>query len=558
MKNEKFFPLYFFCGAILIFLYGLNSIEIIMIDTRFGLFVREMNVASILSPYPFLYGKVYPDYCSLPIYLMYLSSLLTGAVSQMTLTLPSAIASALLVVMTYRIGKKMLSVRFGALGALLVFMSFEFINIARLASIDVYPALLGTLAFEQSFFACRDRRGPRYWLLALLFLAGYAFRGPIGTVIVVAAAVAGVLPFGSVKRLLQVGFIGFGALLLGMTAYFAWTAAVFSPAFFGQVLHDQLLGRMTSSRPFWYYFWNGSGSYAITLPMALIAIGGYYYRYRQKLFQRSESADRIRFQSLTCYFLLIVLGMSIPGTKHLRYIVGALPPAALLAAYLIENPQELYFFVRLRKLFFTLARWLPGLLFAVLVMLQGVLLCLPQLAEGLSDSPVFSGLFWALPLLLLLALSNIRAKNEIFILAGAALCFAVIHITVIEEIEQRLQRTAISVGDFETQRPAGKTLYFYGLGPDGDENKYMLHVKKEEWFIPLYARSSDEIAKILERKPKTDLSRTVALEDMREGVYVMARLDRWQKLPTSITDAFEAKMTGKIGNRSAVLLVKDK
>lgn len=558
MNREKLIPSALFGGAVLIFLCGLSSIEIIQIDTRFGLFVREMNFASILKPYPFLYGEAYCDYSSLPVYLMFLASKLTGSVSQLSLALPSALGCALLVVMTYRIGQRMLSVRFGIMGALLTLCSFEFINMARLASIDVYPALLAAVAFEHTFFACRDRRKMRSWLLFVLLAAGYFFRGPIGTVIVGAAVIAAALPFNDVKQLLRLGATAALALLAAMAVYFAWTAAVFSPDFFGRVLYDQLFGRMSSSRWFGYYFWNGAGSYAITLPMALIALGGYYYRYRMKLFQRSESLDRITFQALSCYFLLIIVGMSIPGTKHLRYIVGVLPPAGLLAAYVLANPQELYFFVRLRRLFFVLARWLPAAVLLGLIGFQAILLYCARLKAYLPESLVLDGIFWALPLLLLLTLVSLRNKNEIFNLAAVAVSFAVIHLAMIEPVEQSLQRTAISAGDFETVRPVGKVLYFYGLGPDGDENKYMLHVKEAQWFIPCYTRSSDEIAKSLKKNPEANLERTVSLEDLPPGSYVMARVDRWRRLPEPLTGMFEGKLAGKIGNRNVLLLVKSR
>lgn len=558
MNREKLIPTALFGGAILIFLCGLSSIEIIQIDTRFGLFVREMNFASILNPYPFLYGEAYCDYSSLPVYLMFLAGKLTGSVSQLSLALPSALGCALLVVVTYRIGQKMLSVRFGVMGALFTLCSLEFISMARVASIDVYPALLAAVAFEHTFFACRDRRGMRYWLLFLLLIAGYFFRGPIGTVIVGAAVIAAALPFGDVKQLLRLSVTAALALLAAMAAYFVWTAAVFSPGFFGQVLYDQLFGRMSSSRWFGYYFWNGAGSYAITLPLALIALGGYYYRYRMKLFQRSENIDRIAFQALAVYFLLIIVGMSIPGTKHLRYIVGVLPPAGLLAAYVMVNPQELYFFVRLRRLFFVLARWLPAAVLLALIGFQAILLYSSWLKVYLPEPLLPDGIFLALPLLLLLTLVNLRNKNEIFNLAGVAVSFAVIHLMTVEPVEQSLQRTAISVGDFETVRPADKVLYFYALGPDGDENKYMLHVKDAQWFIPCYTRTVDEIAKLLKKNPASNLERTVPLEDLPPGSYVMARVDRWQKLPESLTGGYDGKLAGKIGNRNVLMLVKSR
>jgi 4-amino-4-deoxy-L-arabinose transferase-like glycosyltransferase len=91
-----------FAGALLLFMVGLNP-EFIGFQSRFGLFAQEMFRFGP-SYFPTTYQNPYPDYPGTSTFLIYLVSKLVGQVTPFTAILPTAVTSALILVLTYRIG----------------------------------------------------------------------------------------------------------------------------------------------------------------------------------------------------------------------------------------------------------------------------------------------------------------------------------------------------------------------------------------------------------------------------------------------------------------------
>ena len=112
-------PWLIFFGALIIFTVRMRS-EFLMIDTRFALFVHEMRETGMLF-WPTLYGKPYPDYTGLSTLLSLCAAEITGKVDYFSLILPSAVAGAFLIVMTWKTGVRLFSVRIAAAAVLLGF-----------------------------------------------------------------------------------------------------------------------------------------------------------------------------------------------------------------------------------------------------------------------------------------------------------------------------------------------------------------------------------------------------------------------------------------------------
>ena len=91
-----------FIVGIALFATGLPA-EFMSLDARFALFAQEM-LRNGPTFFPTTYGNPYPDYPGTSTFMIYLMSLPFGRVTQLSAILPTAIVSALVLVIIYRIG----------------------------------------------------------------------------------------------------------------------------------------------------------------------------------------------------------------------------------------------------------------------------------------------------------------------------------------------------------------------------------------------------------------------------------------------------------------------
>lgn len=543
MKKTNVVSWVIFAVSLLVCVAGLARMEILMIDTRFALFVHEMSESGI-DPFPRLYGSLYPDYTSLPVILMYWSSLLFGKINWFTIVLPSAVCMAFVVMFTYKIGCRMYSAAHGLVAAVLMFGAWEILNIGRIVSLDTYPTLAVVIGFYLMYAAGEDNRRRRWlWWLPVLMILGFLARGPIGVVIPTAVFLSYYLVCGKFRMTLAVGVAG-AVILAGMLALWAWFAWYCGgEAFHGKFWEMQITGRLGSTKPPWYYFTNALGSFAVTYPLGLIVLC-VYIRYWKKDFFRIGQTPRIaKVQLLAAWMLVIILGMSIPGTKHLRYITAAMPAAALLAALLITNPDHLKILTWLRRWVIRIAILAPFVGLAALLVAAAVLR-LPAVVEALD------GIEIKLPLLVpgivlgvfCLAVLSMRqgvrrySRNLLVIVIMVA-TMILGRIMIVETVAQYRMSSKAFVAEVEALRPEGQPLYFIFLGPDGDENKYMLHVRRDRIFVPKYLDRPDE------------------LKSLPPGTLIVSRRDRYfEKTDEAVRGRIEILAEGRIARRDCLLL----
>ncbi len=565
MKTEKhtLIPVLIFLGALALFTAGLAGGEPLQIDTRFGLFVREMWQNGV-GPYPQLYGLYYPDYPAGPTLLSYLAALATGAIDRFSLALPTAAAAAVLLTVTWLIGAGEQSrfPRRGFAAVLLALCSIEFLHIARISSLDLYPAAAAAVSFLLVLRSAGDGRWGRCGFLALCFLAGYLARGPLGVVIPATAALAACAALGKFRPVPAIGAMA--AAVLGVLWYL-WIglAERLGGEELVQLVESMQAGsRFESDRWPLYYFFDAAGSYAIAYPLGLLAALLYLWKSRRNLFRTPESGGERLVRALAFWMLAVLCGMSIPGTKHLRYVVSAIPPAALLAAMLLENPGAFRVPERLRDGFFRLAELLPLLLLAAFP-IAVIIFALPPVSRALGgEVRLLPQLCWVLPGAALAVYANrsfrapgrAAADRRLVNLAGAAFTFFVIQAALLEPVETATNSSIRFVAAAEALRPDGTEVYFYGLGPDGDENKYMFHVAPERYFFPRYLTDR----KPKKRNPYTSRRSKLVSEAAAfpAGALIAARLDRWNRLQPELREQYETIASGRVGRRDAVLLRK--
>ncbi len=578
MNNKKAAAL-IFISTMILFLAGLYGQEFIRINCRFALFVMEMKEYG-LQLFPTLNGKPYTDYPSTFIFLMYLSSLGGNFVNMLTITIPTAVAAALTLVMTYLIGARV-SKWLGAYAVVLCLMSYEFVSIARAPSLDMFVALATVAGFYLCYTADRDNGWKRLLLLPLCLIAGFAIRGPIG--IVIPSAVIFIYYLINLRWLMALmtavvaGSLILGCMitLLGLCAYTGGEELV------EYFLRDQIFSRMGRGKPPWYFFTNAVGSYAVTYPMALVVVGFY----AKKLLMSPKTDDvaghRLHFmRSITAWLFIVLLGMSIPGTKHLRYIVATVPAMGLLAAWLFLNFDNLKIFAKLQKyLLIPACKLAPFAALAFIIIGSIVLkvidvdIALPTFIPALLFASL-AALVWMMPKL-------VRQEHDKFILLLVlTLTVAVLRLMTIEPIEQYVESSRDFVLRVEKIRNNNRICYF-DLGPDGDELKYQVNLDTPRWRIPEFiipprenkpSASSKPDDSVLQQKiidfimhlvpehagkefqkisPMFIIHRKIdTIFDMPQGtIFVSKRKDFNRGLPDKFKEKLEIIEQGKMGHK---------
>ena len=500
-----------FLVSLAIFLAGLWSLEIIRINCRYALMTAEIGDFGV-GLFPTLNGKPYTDYPVTMIYLLYLATLGGRVVNSLTLALPSALAGALTVLLTYRLGERVRP-NYGLTAALLLLFSWEFVSIARAPSLDLPVAALtvGMVLLEDS--AARSRNFLLRAWLPLLLLTGFAIRGPLGVILPAAALLGWFLARREYRRAFGWGVVAAVLLLLasGLWLYGIYLAG--GRDLLWLFFEDQILSRMDSLKSVFYYFTNALGSYAVAYPLGLLVIVVCFRRWSRA---RPEDVEGFYLSGFAGWALLILIGLSIPGTKHLRYMVPALPALALAAAWIFAGPGDHRLLNRVRQGSLLICRWLPlltllgswGVLFALRVRYPGVPL------------PLF------IPSLVLvtLALGSLalrrsdRRHDTLPVLALGAATMLATMILLAMPIDARLQSARAFTAELDRLR-GDRPVRFLNLGPDGDDLKILVNLPPERRFQPSYLLWSSRVTP----PPEPDFTVDPLREKLRQWIAPLPR-----------------------------------
>ena len=529
--SRRTIAIYIFIASVALFLAGLQNIEFVRINCRFGLFVREMAEGP-LGAFPLLYGKPYCDYFSIHSYLMYLASLL-GGVNMLTVTLPSALAAGGVMSLTYLIGARK-SNKFGLFAVILLAASYEFLCVARAPSPDMFVAFATIFAFYLMYTAELDKKAIRLFILPLLFVLGFAIRGPIGAVIPIGVVCAYYLANRNWKTTIAGGVLG--TLVLSSCLMLA-IIIIYNQGGRELVIewkNAQIGSRLSSGKPVWFYFTNAMGSYALGYPLGFFVMITYAWIERKKYFAKESAGTYAALrQGLTAWFFVIVLGMSIPGTKHLRYVVSAVPAAALLGAFVFENPDRLAIFKKVRDIFLKICRFTP---FAalVVVIIGAIVLKILKI-----DIPV--PMFLPAVMFLVLGFAMIGGSRKIkeadrlmFLVALTAMTFFVIKIMIIEPLETYSESSYKLVKKIEDLRPAGSKMTFCGIY-DGEDLKYLVNIK--QLHIPNFVAIADN-EKLLKLPP---------------GSLIVFKSNKTKAIKPNVLKRLEVVAEGDLGHRKCTV-----
>jgi len=514
-----------FTLGLLVFTIGLCP-EFIGPQCRYALFAQEM-LRQGPTFFPTTYGNAYPDHPATSTYLTYVLSLAFKKVTMLSAVLPTAITSASILVVIYRIGATQ-SRKWGTYAAIFALFTHEFLVESRSICLDQYTSLATVLCFYLAYSASLLGRQRRLWFIPVLFVVGFCFRGPIGLVIPAVVTFVFYLWEKQYKRCL---ILAVATMLLFGLCLAILLAAAYRQG--GNDLVERVAGAQGSGRlgyyasNYSYYFVRGFTAYAVSLPLAVIAL----LASGKRFFKRETLNDRLPGH-LVFWVAIIVLGMSIPGTKRTHYILPVAPALSLLASYLFIRMESEGLGARAGKAFLGLCRMLP---FAVVV--AAAASCIPN--RYFTAVPALSGL---VTLILLIGLVAVRwtrkfreySRDGLTAIPVAALSFIVFNIGVIGPTTCFYERTKPFVEKVETllaSRPG--TIAFYRIGPDGEDIKFMVNTSRP--LMPVFIQDEEDLLR--------QSSRT----------YFIARQKDIDRLPQNIADKMQVQVCGKIGHRNYVV-----
>lgn len=469
--------------ALLLFVLGEHTQATIGFDSRFVLFAQEM-LRHGPSVFPTTYGQPYPDYSATSTFLIWLLSVPFGEVTRLTAWLPTAIASATIVTLTWRLVAPH-SRQWAVMSVALLLLSMTFITETRAVSLDQMLAAVSLGVFYLAY--AHDHLGaPRRHagVLALLVL-GFALRGPIGLVIPTGMLCVYFVLGGQWRRMLTTGMQAAALLVvcIGVLLALAWIAG--GETFVHEVIRMQVTGRMDGTEgasSVLYYFTSAMGNYALAYPLAALVLAALVFCGRK---EPDSALTLVKY--CVGAGLIVMVGLSIPQAKKARYLLPMLPMAAVIAAYPFQGRQGRAFAL-LRGLTLGVLLLLPGLLFAGLVMADKRLdEPLPALNTALTGLAV-------LQLLAVGALLNTRWRTT-GLAACAVLAVWSAYIMVYEPYARRVYdtrtftREAMRLID-QTPQP----VVLHGMGKDAKAIKFMVNVERD--LQPVFTQTPAELGTI--------------------------------------------------------------
>lgn len=552
-----------FCTSLFLFSWGLSEQEVVSFESRFYLFALEMWRHG-LSWFPTTYGHPYPDYPVTSTVLIYVFAHIFGVLNKLVAVLPNAIAAAVTLTVTYCIGA-LQSKRWGLLGCFFLLLTICFLKSARTLSLDIYLTMVTTLCFyvlyandhknklrvePQQFIPDERHTKKQFWIYMFLLL-GFLFRGPIGIVIPAGVVCSYYLLEKNFNELFKFGFLALLILLASTLGLLMIAQSIGGKSFVHNVMTMQIFGRMTQqSLPFYFYFTHAFLDYSLSFPISLCVLIIVFASL--KLPHHPNELKFILY--LSGWALIILLGMSIPGDKKIRYVMPMTPAIALIAAYPFAASVRNQWIQYLQKILLTFFLFLP---------LICVMICLLSYYYSINYSihyhaiqnsgPLPIHYSWIFIFLLtfqvmnfLLVVKNAHsiffdpikwlfAYREILILSIATLSFILSYIGIFEPLRNHFDTAHSFVVRTEKLRlKTGANLFFYKIKPDGLAIKYLINMPFEEQ--PYFIDGEENL-----------------LNKDKSSFIITERRD-YEKLPKEVKVKFDMISTDYLGHDEVVVL----
>lgn len=476
-----------FLVALLLFTVGIWDQQPQGFDGRWALFMQEMYRHGA-SLFPTTYGQPYADYPGTATFFSYLFARLFDAPNHLANVLPTALASAGVIALMYRLLAPY-SRAWALLTVLLTLLTAQLLEKSRSVCLDQMVALLCVASFY--LLHTGEHLGSRLRQLAVfpLFVLGFAIRGPLG-LIEVCAVVCVYWALGKpgerVRQVLIHGVVGL--VLLAACWWLLMKLARFSggDAFADEVFKMQVGGRLDESgEPFYFYFQLSLYRYFPVVPLAFATLVALRHRWPER-WANEHLQLLVRLGGCG---LMILLGLSVPHFKRAYYILPMVPMFAAVAAFGLLHAQG--WLVRVRRGYEWLVAALPTLCVVVLFVCrhawhkQGYW---PQISL-----PLMIGALVVLQIAALIAWR--RAWRLVWLSLIALAAQWLLLVTVIEPAKDLQFDTRRFVSQVEALRQAQPgPLVFVDLARDTWAVRYMMNLDHDEQPLFVGRRELEKLA----------------------------------------------------------------
>jgi 4-amino-4-deoxy-L-arabinose transferase-like glycosyltransferase len=473
-----------FLLALLLFTFGIWDQPAQGFDGRWWLFLQEMfrHGASL---FPTTYGEPYPDYPGTATLFSYGFAQLFGAPDELANILPTALASAGVLALLYRLLAPF-DRTWALLAVLLTALTTQWLEKSRSVCLDQMVSLLCLGCFY--LLHSGEQLGSKWRQYAIfpLFVIAFAIRGPLGLIEVCGVActywaLSTCRAPGDGWRLLSKVLVHglIGLILLAACWWALMQLAQFSggEAFARQVYQMQVGGRLDESgEPLYFYFQLSLYRYFPVVPLALATL---FVLRRQ--WSTRHSDDKLQLLArLGAYGLMILLGLSVPHFKRAYYILPMVPMFAAVAAYGLLHPQR--WLLRVRWFYLGLVALLPGLCAVALLVCR-----YSWQKHGYWPAlslPLMIAVFFGLQVLALHVWQTTRnapARRLVLLSLWALAAQWWLLVKVIEPAKDLQFATRGFVDQVEQLRGEDRgTLVFLNLGKDTWAVRYMMNLDHDE------------------------------------------------------------------------------
>lgn len=294
----------------------------------------------------FLNGDFFFEKPPLYFWLETLSFIIFKHVSEVTARIPVALTATYGVFLTYFLGKRICSKKYGIVCAVILATCFEYVVLARVAILD----MLLSVCIASSAFAgiytlfCRDNYKKYFWWLAYI-MAGFGVlaKGIPGVAVPALTIFFSYLVARKWKELFKPLYIIPGLLFFFIVSL-PWHVVMFNlhgQAFFHEYIFKHHIERFVNShelgrkQPFYYFipvFFLGFMPWIFSFISQLVVCFKKHFKKTEEYTARFNDLQRLeQFVVLNVIFFLVVfIFFSAASTKLPTYILPAMFPAALI------------------------------------------------------------------------------------------------------------------------------------------------------------------------------------------------------------------------------------
>ena len=516
-----------FLFGFVIFTFALTP-EFIHIQARFALFAQEMfkNGPTL---FPTTYQRPYPDYLVTSTFVIYLVSLLFGKVTPFSTELPTAVTSTLILVVTYRIGA-IQSRKWGLAAVLFALSTYLFVSESRSISLDQYVSLATVLCFYLVYSADITGKRKRLWFIPLILVMGFSFRGPIGLIIPAAVVCSYYLWAGEFKKSIVMGLMALSVLIICSVGLLAAAYIQDGEVFVKRIINAQATGRLVHSKESHFFYWYRCLSdCAVSYPLAILVIVA---GFKNILRRESDSYKLIGY--LVCWILIVLIGMSVPAEKKIRYILPIVPALSLVAAYLLIDSSIKGVLFETKRIVLSTCSFLP-----LLASIATVVILSFCNYFGLDvDVHYIIASILLIGLTIITEIVKRRLKNhpnqDVILAAVGVAVFIIVSIGIVEPVSLAVESTKPFVEKVKSlQRERPGEIVFYQIGPDAEDIKFVANYDK-----PIKPAFITNVEDLLRQSPQ---------------VYLIALQKEFDDLPEKIAQKMQVQFYGKIGHKNYVV-----